>query len=93
MDLRNHGHSAEIKGLSPPHDLTSAAEDLAHLVRCKSWAWPNVVIGHSMGGKISLQYAESCARGYYGDTAALPQQVSFSVLMFLNFPVFSLFSF
>ncbi|KAF3441632.1 hypothetical protein FNV43_RR15547 [Rhamnella rubrinervis] len=75
VDLRNHGHSAEIKGLSPPHDLTNAAQDLANLVKSQGWAWPNVVIGHSMGGKISLQFAESCARGDYGESAILPKQL------------------
>ena len=91
MDLRNHGHSAEIEGLTPPHDLTNAAQDLANLIKSQGWAWPNVVIGHSMGGKISLQFAESCARGDYGESATLPKQV-FYVLKFQHFYLFLLFS-
>ncbi|KAF9594384.1 hypothetical protein IFM89_030986 [Coptis chinensis] len=51
VDLRNHGRSAELKGLHPPHDLVNAAKDLANLVDSQGWAWPDVVIGHSMGGK------------------------------------------
>jgi alpha-beta hydrolase superfamily lysophospholipase len=75
VDLRNHGRSAEIKGLEPPHDMVNAANDLAHLVKARGWAWPDVVIGHSMGGKVALQFSESCARGDYGESVALPKQV------------------
>lgn len=75
VDLRNHGNSAEINGITPPHDMVNAAKDVATLVQFKGWDWPDVVIGHSMGGKVALQYAESCARGDYGDSAALPKQL------------------
>ncbi|KAK2982786.1 hypothetical protein RJ640_006073 [Escallonia rubra] len=74
VDLRNHGRSAEIESLCPPHDMFNAAKDLANLVRSQGWAWPDIVIGHSMGGKVALQFAESCARGDYGDSAQLPKQ-------------------
>ncbi|PON78033.1 Alpha/beta hydrolase fold [Parasponia andersonii] len=76
VDLRNHGRSAEIEGFDPPHDLTNAAKDLANLVESQGWAWPDVVIGHSMGGKVALQYVESCARGDYGESALLPKQMN-----------------
>lgn len=75
MDLRNHGKSAEIEGLNPPHDLVNAARDLADLVGTQGWDWPDVVLGHSMGGKVALQFAESCALGDYGFSAKLPKQV------------------
>ncbi|XP_058115497.1 uncharacterized protein LOC131258288 isoform X3 [Magnolia sinica] len=75
VDLRNHGRSAEIEGLDPPHDMVNAARDLANLVKFRGWSWPDVVIGHSMGGKVALQFAESCARGDYGESAALPKQL------------------
>lgn len=75
MDLRNHGRSAEIEDFDPPHDLTNAAKDLANLVESQGWAWPDVVVGHSMGGKVALQYVESCARGDYGESALLPKQL------------------
>lgn len=74
-DLRNHGKSAELKDLIPPHDIPNAANDLANLVKSQGWNWPDVVIGHSMGGKVALQYAQSCARGDYGDSVKLPKQV------------------
>jgi hypothetical protein len=83
VDLRNHGRSAEIESLEPPHDMVNAANDLANLVKARNWAWPDVVIGHSMGGKVALQFAESCARGDYGDSVSLPKQV-FLHLFFLS---------
>ncbi|XP_041025000.1 protein ABHD11 [Juglans microcarpa x Juglans regia] len=75
VDLRNHGRSAGIEGLEPPHDLVNAANDLANLIKARGWAWPDVVIGHSMGGKVALQFSESCARGDYGESVALPKQL------------------
>lgn len=74
MDMRNHGKSAERK-LDPPHDLENAAKDLADLVKAEGWDWPEVVIGHSMGGKVALQFGHSCRNGEYGDAAQLPKQV------------------
>lgn len=76
VDMRNHGRSADIEGLSPPHDMANAAKDVADLVNAQGWAWPDVVLGHSMGGKVALQFTESCARGDYGESAQLPKQVS-----------------
>ncbi|PQQ19097.1 protein ABHD11-like [Prunus yedoensis var. nudiflora] len=52
VDLRNHGRSAEIEGLNPPHDLVNAAQDLADLIQTRGWAWPDVVLGHSMGVRL-----------------------------------------
>ncbi|KAL3536086.1 hypothetical protein ACH5RR_004547 [Cinchona calisaya] len=75
VDLRNHGKSAEIAGLSPPHSIESAARDLADLVKSRGWDWPDVVIGHSMGGKVALDFAQSCARGDYGIYVRLPKQL------------------
>lgn len=77
VDLRNHGRSAGIEGLDRPHDMVNAASDLANLVKSEGWAWPDVVIGHSMGGKVALQFAESCIKGDYGESATLPKQNSF----------------
>lgn len=77
VDLRNHGKSAEIEGLLPPHNLENAAKYLANMVKAEGWDWPDVVIGHSMGGKVALQFAQSCANGDYGDNVSLPKQVFF----------------
>lgn len=75
VDLRNHGNSAGVQSLEPPHDLDNAAADLANLVKSQGWDWPDVVIGHSLGGKVALQFAQSGARGDYGDSIELPKQV------------------
>ncbi|RDX85823.1 Protein ABHD11 [Mucuna pruriens] len=74
LDMRNHGKSTERK-LNPPHNMDNAAKDLADLVKAEGWSWPEVVIGHSMGGKVALQFAESCSRGDYGHSALSPKQV------------------
>ncbi|XP_010515724.1 PREDICTED: protein ABHD11-like isoform X1 [Camelina sativa] len=75
VDLRNHGRSAEVEGLNPPHSLVNSARDLADLVKSSGWKWPDVVIGHSLGGKVALQFMESCVRGDYGDSASPPKQL------------------
>lgn len=75
VDLRNHGRSTEVEGINPPHDLVNSAKDLADLVKTNGWSWPDVVIGHSLGGKVALQFMESCARGDYGDSASPPKQL------------------
>ncbi|KAL8191685.1 hypothetical protein R6Q57_028416 [Mikania cordata] len=75
VDLRNHGQSAGVSGLHPPHDIENAANDLANLVKSQDWSWPDVVLGHSMGGKVALQYVLSCARGDYGSSVKLPKQL------------------
>nr|GLL24708.1 protein ABHD11 [Ipomoea trifida] len=75
VDLRNHGRSAEIGGFEPPHTMENAANDVANLVKSQGWNWPDVVIGHSLGGKVTLQFAQSCSRGDYGQSAQLPKQL------------------
>lgn len=74
LDMRNHGKSTE-RELNPPHSMENAANDLADLVKAEGWSWPEVVIGHSMGGKVALQFAQSCSRGDYGGSALLPKQL------------------
>ncbi|KAI3514256.1 hypothetical protein L1887_12576 [Cichorium endivia] len=75
VDLRNHGRSSGVSGLHPPHGIPSTANDVANLVKSQGWNWPDVVLGHSMGGKVALHYAMSCARGDYGTSAKLPKQL------------------
>ncbi|GMH28718.1 hypothetical protein Nepgr_030561 [Nepenthes gracilis] len=75
VDLRNHGRSAEIQDLHPPHNMMNAAKDLANLVKSQDWPSPDVIIGHSMGGKVALQFAESCMSGDYGGTFRVPKQL------------------
>lgn len=54
VDLRNHGAS---QGAPPPHTLRACADDLAELARALGGA-PEVVIGHSFGGKVAITYAQ-----------------------------------
>ncbi|XP_021766526.1 protein ABHD11-like [Chenopodium quinoa] len=75
VDLRNHGNSAVVQGLHPPHDLDNAAADLANLVKSQGWDWPDVVMGHSLGGKVALQFAQGGSSGDYGDSITLPKQL------------------
>jgi pimeloyl-ACP methyl ester carboxylesterase len=53
VDLRHHGQSS---GASPPNTLASCAEDLRALGEHLG-AQPSVLIGHSFGGKVSIEYA------------------------------------
>ena len=53
VDLRNHGDSP--KGASP-HSLKACADDLVALAT-RLGVTPEVVIGHSFGGKVAMQYA------------------------------------
>ena len=51
-DLRGHGASA---ALAPPHDLAAVSDDLDALSR-RDGA-PELVVGHSFGGKVALRWA------------------------------------
>ena len=55
VDIRGHGASLAAP---PPHSLRTCAEDLEHLAR-EFGRTPQVLIGHSFGGKVCLQYAQS----------------------------------
>ncbi|KAG6556915.1 hypothetical protein Mapa_001330 [Marchantia paleacea] len=73
VDLRNHGNSAS-RGFSPPHDMPSAARDVVELIRTSSCGWPDIVVSHSMGGKVALQFGQNAAAGHYGDVTP-PKQL------------------
>lgn len=52
-DLRLHGESL---GFEPPHTLEAAAADVSALAE-ETGQHPEVVLGHSFGGKVALAYA------------------------------------
>ncbi|AWW00682.1 alpha/beta fold hydrolase [Arcticibacterium luteifluviistationis] len=53
LDARNHGQSPS----SSEHNYTLMAEDLAEFIKDENIVNP-VILGHSMGGKTVLQYAQ-----------------------------------
>jgi pimeloyl-ACP methyl ester carboxylesterase len=58
VDLRKHGDSQELSG---PHTIAACVADLRELARVDGA--PNVVVGHSFGGRVALAYAEGGFRG------------------------------
>lgn len=52
VDLRNHGKTGPVPG---PHTLADVADDLERLAR--KVGVPEVIVGHSFGGKVALEYA------------------------------------
>jgi len=57
VDLRHHGQSS---GASPPNTLAACAQDLFTPAQ-QLGAEPTVLIGHSFGGKVSIEYARQAA--------------------------------
>lgn len=55
MDLRNHGRSGVAEA---PHSLEACAKDLWTLG--EDIGHPDILIGHSFGGKVVLKYLEAC---------------------------------
>lgn len=60
LDLRNHGDSPH----SPTHSLVDMVEDVAEWIRDRNLEKP-ILLGHSMGGLVSMLYALSAeSKGY-----------------------------
>jgi pimeloyl-ACP methyl ester carboxylesterase len=57
-DLRNHGDAPPA---TPPHTIAACAQDLAELTA--EIGAPELVIGHSFGGKVALVYARDHGAG------------------------------
>jgi pimeloyl-ACP methyl ester carboxylesterase len=75
VDLRNHGNSASLPNLKPPHDIPAAARDVADLIQGEGWGSPDAMIAHSLGGKVVLEYAQKAETGSYG-VLKPPKQVN-----------------
>lgn len=67
VDLRGHGESPAGE---PPHTVEAAAGDLARTAREDGFE-PAVVLGHSFGGKVALEYLRLAA----GGDAPVPEQL------------------
>uniref|UniRef100_A0A7S1T8G2 AB hydrolase-1 domain-containing protein n=1 Tax=Tetraselmis chuii TaxID=63592 RepID=A0A7S1T8G2_9CHLO len=76
LDLRNHGASHRKPGFEGPHTLETAAHDLvrfaSEVVRPETGKDPDAVIGHSLGGKIVLEYVHQTAES--GGEVEAPKQ-------------------
>ena len=57
VDLRGHGASASIGQGTPACGVVEAARDVDALAKMIGTA-PSVVVGHSLGGKIALEYSK-----------------------------------
>ena len=53
VDHRNHGDSPPC---SAPHTLGAGVDDLVELMEAED-LWPEVIVGHSYGGKVALEAA------------------------------------
>ena len=51
-DLRNHGRSPHV----PTHSYPEMADDLQAFLE-KHWIFKTALVGHSMGGKVAMQFA------------------------------------
>jgi esterase len=71
VDLRHHGKSS---GAPPPNTLEACAGDLIALAEALGTA-PSAVIGHSLGGKVALEYARVVARAEGSREAQALEQV------------------
>eukprot|EP00892_Ulva_mutabilis_P005296 jgi/Ulvmu1/3138/UM015_0178.1 len=57
LDLRCHGNSSRLPGFHPPHSMRQCATDVMRFIQHKlGGVQPKLVIGHSMGGKVALEY-------------------------------------
>ena len=71
VDQRCHGLSSQVDPpFRPPHTLGASATDVAQLFRARFGRAPDMVIGHSLGGKVALEYLRQRACGL-----DLPRQV------------------
>ena len=76
VDLRCHGKSADVTGFNAPHDIASAARDLVDLVKVAGWeGGAPIIIGHSLGGKIALEYARVTSEAGSATGVDPPEQV------------------
>ena len=73
LDLRNHGRSARLT-FAPPHTIDSAATDIIRLIEDEfDSRTPDIIMGHSLGGKIVLSFLQQIASGT--TSLKLPSQV------------------
>jgi pimeloyl-ACP methyl ester carboxylesterase len=57
IDHRGHGTSGSG---TPPHTITNCALDVKELLDAENLPAPDIMVGHSFGGKVALKYLENC---------------------------------
>lgn len=77
VDLRCHGDSAHVQTMSSSNTVESAAADVLELLRHLK-LFPEVLIGHSFGGKVVMSMADQFGR--IGPRLPRPVQVTFAAL-------------
>ncbi|GHP05865.1 hypothetical protein PPROV_000461200 [Pycnococcus provasolii] len=65
VDQRCHGASTQAYDAPAPHTLDASAEDVADFFE-KSGIEPDILLGHSLGGKVALAYLD-------GDKRVMPK--------------------
>lgn len=76
VDLRCHGDSASLyPPLASPHNVASAAADVLRLLSALKM-FPEILVGHSFGGKVVMAMAEQFGKG----VKTLPRPVKVWVL-------------
>lgn len=73
VDIRCHGESAKLPTPAGPHGVESSAKDILQLLS-QLKLFPEVLIGHSFGGKVVLSMGEQF--GASGNRLPRPVQVS-----------------
>ena len=76
VDMRCHGQSAHIQTSSQSNSVEGAAADILELLRHLR-LFPEVLIGHSFGGKVVMSMADQFGR--IGPHLPRPVQVSTSL--------------
>ena len=78
VDVRGHGGSTALNAHAvaadgPTSTLADAAHDLMATLEGMG-VRPDMVCGHSMGGKVAMAYLDACVGGVYGDAYPPPRR-------------------
>ena len=62
VDIRGHGNSSSTSSFPPPHNFHTCAQDIFDTLQTLGLLGnrsPTAVVGHSLGGRLALQYAHN----------------------------------
>jgi pimeloyl-ACP methyl ester carboxylesterase len=60
ITIDHRGHGASMGNFAAPHTVAACAADIKELFDSENLPRPDVVVGHSFGGKVALKYVENC---------------------------------